>query len=181
MNDFKNEEWRTIPSHPNYAASTFGRIKRLTSNTSGKAGKIRKPTKASTGYFCLRLSNDGVIKNYSVHSIVAETFLGKCDDNFQVNHKNGIKTDNRIENLEYVSCAENIQHSYRLGLQSKEQNQGAKNGRAKLTETEVKAILNSADRSHGFTVRLAKQYNVAPNIISRIVGGKIWKHLQKEK
>ncbi len=180
MNDFENEEWRTIPSHPNYAASSFGRIKRLTSNTSGKAGNIRKPTLISTGYLVLRLSDDGIIKTYSVHSLVAGTFLEKTESDFQVNHKNGIKTDNRIENLEYISCRENIQHSYLFGLQSKEQNQGSKNGRAKLTETDVKDIINSADRAHGFTVRLAKQYNVAPNIISRILSGKIWKHLQKE-
>ncbi len=180
MNDTKIEEWWAIPSHPNYAASNHGQIKRLTSRTSGKAGKIRKQTKNfSSGYFILRLSDDGIIKTYTVHSLIAETFLVKPKNDFQVNHKNGDKTDNRIENLEYVSRQENIRHSYRLGLQSKEQNQGAKNGRAKLTETEVANIIAEADRSIGVNVRLAKKYDVTPNNISRILSGKTWKHLHK--
>lgn len=68
------------------------------------------------GYLCIRLSREGDRKNHLVHRLVARAFIGVCPDGLQVNHINGRKYDNRVENLEYVTRSENMLHAYALGL-----------------------------------------------------------------
>lgn len=62
------------------------------------------------------LWKDGVDIRKTVHSLVAESFLNKQCDTLQVNHINGIKADNRLENLEWVTPSENVKHAIRMGL-----------------------------------------------------------------
>ena len=69
---------------------------------------------------CLRNRTQGRTEYPTVHRLVALSFLKNPDGKPQVNHKNGIKTDNRVENLEWATCSENIQHAFRSGLISKE-------------------------------------------------------------
>lgn len=84
-----------------------------------RKGKILKPAIDKYGYFRITLSNNDKRKSYYVHRLVAKAYLKKYNDNLQVNHINGNKKDNRVENLEMVTLQENIKHSIKTGLKPK--------------------------------------------------------------
>ena len=84
-----------------------------------RKGKKLKPATDKNGYLRIKLSNNDKRKSYCVHRLVARAFLDNYDNKLQVNHINGIKNDNRIENLEMVSLQQNIKHSIETGLKPK--------------------------------------------------------------
>lgn len=91
-----------------YQISNFGNVKNI------KKNKLLKLAINKDGYYTLLLSKNGESKSFKVHKLVASHFLK--EPTIQVNHKNGIKTDNNIDNLEYVTLHENILHSWINGL-----------------------------------------------------------------
>lgn len=106
------ELWKDIPNFENlYQASNLGNIRSLYTN------KILKYEISKNGYCQVMLCKDKKRKLLYVHRLIAITYLDNYSEDLQVNHKNGIKTDNRIENLEMVTCKENIQHSFKNKLQ----------------------------------------------------------------
>lgn len=117
------EEWKDIPGYEgHYQASTLGRIRSLDRQVkhhrykrNGRKfspGKVLKPSMKKSGYFGYSLIKDGSYKYFSGHILVALSFLEKQKPDDTVDHLNGIKHDNRPENLEYVSIQENIRRSY---------------------------------------------------------------------
>ena len=131
------------------------------------------------GYKKVRLSNgDGSRKVFSVHRLILETFEPNINsDKLQVNHIDGDKTNNKLSNLEWVSCKENINHAYNLGLYS---NIGDNNnGEHKLVTAQVLEIINLL-LSHEMTIQaIADKYNVSKHAIESIKYKKTWKHLTK--
>lgn len=118
-----NEEWRTVSLDHAFMVSNYGNVKSLDRYVRCRKGKrlIRGKTLrgsiGNTGYRHVSLSG-GLIVN--VHSLVARAFLGSPpNENMHVNHKNGVKLDNNISNLEWVTPSENLKHAYRvLGLKN---------------------------------------------------------------
>lgn len=101
-------EWKTVEDFPDYSINRSGRI------WSRFTRAFRKDKDNGNGYRYINLSRDGVRYTRSVHRLVVATFLGESDKH--VNHINGDKTDNRLENLEYVTASENVQHAHDTGL-----------------------------------------------------------------
>lgn len=102
---------KTIPSCPSYCVTSEGLI------FSTLTGKFLKPRKRKNGYHQVLLRCDGKYKTVLVHRAVLEGYLGPSS--LQINHKNGDKSDNRIENLEYVTREENLKHAQETGLLTK--------------------------------------------------------------
>ena len=101
------EDWTSIINYPNYAVSKDGRIKSIRFN------RILKPSYSDSGYAYVNLSHGGLIKSTAIHKIVIEHFKGlKPAENYVVDHKDGNKTNNHIDNLEWVSIKENTLRSY---------------------------------------------------------------------
>lgn len=137
-----------------------------------KAGKPLKPSVNPRGYEIVNLMIDGKRKGVSVHTLVARAFCDGYFDGAQVNHKNGIKTDNRSDNLEWVTPLENTQHSIHVLGNTMV---GASNPKAKaITATNIKngtAIHfgSLADAAKYF--QFGKRYDVVKNGIWRAVNG----------
>ena len=83
---------------------------------SNKHNKFLKPTKDNKGYLRIGLYIDGKIKTYKLHRLIAECFLENKQNKSSVNHINGIKDDNSLENLEWVTHSENSIHAVKSGL-----------------------------------------------------------------
>lgn len=110
------EIWKDIKGFEGiYQASNFGRIKSLERVRKGKNGslvsvkeKILKPQMINSGYYLIGLWKQSIKKRYMVHRLVWIAFNGTIPEGLQVNHVNEIKTDNRLENLNLMTCKENI-------------------------------------------------------------------------
>ena len=109
------EQWRTIPGYEGYyEASDQGRIRRVAGGKGASIGRVLKLYIEKNGYGTVRLSRDNTNKKYTVHRLISLTFFGERLDGMTVNHKNGIKTDNRSCNLEYMTRSENSLHAHRV-------------------------------------------------------------------
>ncbi|HRZ18590.1 MAG TPA: NUMOD4 domain-containing protein [Methanofastidiosum sp.] len=125
------ETWKDIPSYEGmYQASSLGRIKsleRISLCAMPNGGiahrrikeKILKPYVIKSGYQVVSLSKEGKIKDFLVHRLIAQTFISNPNNKIWINHKNGIKKDNMINNLEWCNPSENIIHAYNNHLMKK--------------------------------------------------------------
>ena len=117
------EIWKDIEGYEGlYQISNLGNVKSLErKKIDGRLchEKILKQAKNKCGYLSCEFCKDGVGRRFLIHRIVAQTFLPNPDGKREVNHINGIKTDNRVENLEWNTSKENQLHAYRSGLQIK--------------------------------------------------------------
>lgn len=132
---------------------------------SSKTNKILRP-QSNGHYLKLTLTIEGAQVQKLVHRIVAELFVPNNGNFPEVNHKNGIKTDNRAVNLEWVTPKQNQQHSVKIGLKKF----GIDLWNGKFTKTQVEEIIQK--RKDGVSCRvLGKEYKCAPTTISAIARG----------
>jgi hypothetical protein len=176
------EIWKDVVGYEGlYQVSNLGRIKSLEKKRIGlKDQKIRtykelilKQKMNIYGYFEVSLYSNNVSKHFKSHRIICEAFLPNLENKRQVNHKNGIKSDNRLENLEWATSSENTKHSFDNGFQKPAS--GEKNGHSILTEKDVLMIRSGELK---MTQRqMALFFNVKPSTINCIIKRRNWKHI----
>lgn len=184
------EAWVRLPPPFNtfYMCSSHGRIKSLDRLMHGKSkmgrhcfrkvrGRILKTEnkKNGAGYLGVCLNVDGFQYYRDVHRIVAICFLGPpTQKNMQVNHRDGNRLNNRVENLEWVTPSQNIQHAKARGARFGRPLHGEENPKAKLTSSLVKTIF----KSKLLASTLAEKYGVSISTIHKIRQGRAWKNLK---
>lgn len=179
--NFENEEWRNIPGYEGlYAVSNLGRVKRLTDAKTGghKAGKIYSAKKTRSGYLMTVLCINNKIVRFMTHRLVALAFHGQpLYGKTEINHINGIKDDNRPENLEWVTRSENERHKHdTLGATGP---RGEKCARSVLTEQNILDIRRLVKSGQPYT-EVAKIYGVSDIQIGRIYRREQWGHVVDE-
>lgn len=161
------EMWGIYPHDNNYEVSSLGNIKRV-----GGKGKLLSKTDCGCGYLRVGLSKKNIASVVYIHRMVLETFTGKRPDGMECNHKNGIKYDNRLKNLEWVTAKQNKKHAIKLGLYA----YGEKQGRAKLKNKQIVEIRKLFKQ--GFSPKqLSIKFNVTRRNIQLIIDKKTWKHI----
>lgn len=135
---------------------------------SHKTNMYLTPFKNNYGYFVYGLRQNGKEKQIGRARLLALQFINNPDNKPQVNHIDGDKTNDTLPNLEWVTSKENIQHSFRMGLQPK-QKRGEDNPLHKLTDNSIKEILRCKGMIPQKT--LARIYGVDQSLISRIYSG----------
>lgn len=168
------EKWKPIPNYSLYHCSNTGLIKTFNWKGHGQT-RIMKPA-FSGGYLKTMLKrDDGRTHSITIHRMVATTWIANVDGKDCINHINGIKHDNRVENLEWCTVQENNKHAISSGLVYILK--GEEIGNSKLTEKEVLEIRQKFIPRRVTRKILSKEYNVSEATIKDIVRGKTWTHL----
>ena len=167
------EVWKKVKGFENYEVSSLGIVKRCKCLITYSNGyeclykeKILKQENVK-GYRRITLAKNNTVKRFLVHRLVAEYFLPNPTGKPCVNHINGVKTDNNINNLEWVTYSENEKHSYLILNKI--------NSGRKLKDYQVSAILTSAIKGRKGNIKLlASIYNVDVTTIYNVLNRKYY-------
>ena len=175
----KLEQWGQVIGFPNYIVSNIGNVKRIGVTPVRKISKERllKHHVMSQGYHMVNLFKNG--NNHTcwrmVHRLVLEAFLRVRPQGKQCNHIDGNKSNNAIENLEWVTPSENIKHSYsNLGRKAP---MGEQSGKAKLTMRNIVAIRMLYKLQTITQLEISKQFNISRACVGSITTRRTWRHI----
>lgn len=166
--------------------SNKGRVRRAslwydTVSRNGKKCRSRKrdryysPWLASNGYLFIAIKVGNRRSKYTIHRLVARAFVSGYFEGAHVNHINGIKTDNRPENLEWVTGPENNSHAWRIGLVDL---RGEKSPLSKLTNEKIREIRRLLAEGSMKKHHIAKQFGISDAMVLKIERRQAWAHVK---
>ena len=165
------EMWKTIEGFENYKVSNLGNIK-ITANSFSRKEKNLKPLKTKKGYFRVGLYKNKKCHFKSIHRLVAKCFIDNPENKKQVNHIDGDKSNNAVNNLEWCSYRENMNHAINNNLTPC----GEKNGNSKLEKEDVIYIYNCLKIGVSM-YPIMEKFNVSKSTVMGIKTGKQWSFL----
>ena len=174
------EEWKSIEGFDNYEVSNFGQVRSLDRQEwlhnrhenpylRKRKGKILSQHMSNVGYMQVALYINGKMYAPLVHRLVAKAFIDNPNNFPEVNHEDGNKLNNSIENLNWCTRTENSLHSTKV----LNKNKGENSGMSLLTEEQVLNILSQLDLGVSQT-KLGEQFNVTNHTIHKIYKRKNW-------
>lgn len=167
--DLEGEVWRDVTGYEGlYQISTFGRVKSFC----GRAPRILKPICDAHGYLKIGLYKNGKPTQFFINRLVAIHFIENIDNKLEVDHKSGIRLDNYVDNLRWVTHKENIGFSFDLGLSPS----GYERPDAKLTYEQCVFIRENPNKLS--SRELAELFGVGSVTISEVQRGKTYKNVQ---
>ena len=173
--DLENEIWKPIArTNGQYEASNMGRVRSVFWYSRGSKGKIKIPRiKIMSGYghnygYCVTNIHQS---NHMTHRLIAETFLPNPENFPQVNHINGKKDDNRVENLEWVTCQENCRHAWKM----KPHRPAAHHVLNPEKVLEIKRLIRDGSIKDS---EIARRFGVWQTAITKIRMGHTWKSVK---
>lgn len=166
------EEWRPIPGfETSYEVSNLGRVKTIKQGEGARAGRILRPAVNLHGYIQYALGKYG--GRHTAHKLVMLAFVGPCPDGMERNHINGVKADNRVENLEYVTkSANNLHVTHTL-----QKRRGESHGNAKLSDDDVREIRRLAAESNLTHAEIGAKFGITNKNVGYIVRRQAWTHV----
>lgn len=157
--------WRPIIGSNGYRVSLTGKVKNAKCKT-------MRSFMSAHGYEIASIPYGSVRKNKPVHRLVAEAFLGPAEAGMCVNHKDGVKTNNHVSNLEYITLRGNTQHAKMMGLCPK----GEAIPNAKLNPMLVRLIRFA--HSEGISIpEIARAIGVSRTCVGKAARGQRWAHV----
>lgn len=185
-----NEIWLPIPGLAYYEASDKGRIRslpRVIVRRDGRrhtyTGTVLSAAPRSNGYPMVSVRESGAKRHKLAHRLVMLAFYGRPPvDKPYVNHKDGVRTNNAIENLEYVSPLENVRHAITAGLTRVPRGEECSNvvlTAAQVLEirAEVRRLRATGRAPHRSMLALSKKYGISTQQVDHVARGHSWSHI----
>lgn len=186
--------WRPVPDFEGmYAVSSCGRVRSLAREVIQRGphkvtryivqSRVMRSCVTSTGYRMVSLSRAGKVKMFYVHRLVAMAFIPNPENKPQVNHIDGDRQNNLVENLEWVDARGNYLHAVSLWGPRKSPNpsRGESHYRAKLTWPQVRAIRKMAASGKYTKTKIAAKFGITDANVYSIVVYKTWKDDQGQQ
>ena len=174
-----NDVLTVIPGFPNYSITKDGRI--YSKQRQGCSGSFLKPRLGNHGYLRVTLRGMNKSIDFLVQRLVLITYMGLCPVGMEACHNNGVRIDNRLENLRWdtrkANHADAIKHGTHPGLLPTKGLTGEKNGQSKLTKKQITIIKYLRKIAKFSTGDIAWQFDVSYKTIWKICTGRSWRHL----
>lgn len=181
------EQWFAVPGYVGlYEISALGRIRSLdryvrgvsktgTTHVRRRKGRVLTPHLRRDKYLQVALSREGIATIWLVHRLIATVLLEKPPEAVEVNHLNGVKADNRRDNLAWCTAKQNTQHAVQTGLHKAAK--GERQGHAKLTDEKVREIRKRLGEG-AMVKQIAAEFGVSTAPISYIKNNLAWTHVK---
>lgn len=168
-----SEIWKPVRGYEDvYAVSSTGRVKRIAGGQGAQDGLILTPQMNRFGYMQVGLNRDNKKTMFRVHRLVMAAFSNDIGD--QVNHKNGIRHDNRLENLEWCTHAENVRHGFRVT--KNHTHVGENHPGARMNAQSVAELRRRFDGGERLC-DLAEMFGLTHSGASQIAHRRTWRHI----
>lgn len=177
-----SEEWRRCPTYPLFEVTQDGRVRYAIDTKKHPAGYEPQISEHNLGYLRVSMPNGRrrgkkLYTQRGVHVLVADAWIGPCPDGLEINHRDGDKHNNAVDNLEYVTHAQNQAHAKNVLGKWSNMLKGENHPNHKLTAKQVYYIkLSLRDKLMSYP-ELAEMYDVDKETIYMIASGRTWKHV----